>query len=138
MDDEFISTMGGCLCGAIRYEVDGELTNISNCHCGMCRQQSGAAFSTFAAIDSDGFQWVSGEEQISQYESSPGGFRIFCKVCGSILGVVEDGSVTMISLGSVSGDPGVRPAEHIFVGSKAPWYEIRDDLPQYLEWPPSD
>ena len=133
-----MSTNGGCLCGAVRYEVDGELTTVVNCHCGICRRLSGTAFSAFAFIDPDGFRWVSGEEQLSRYESSPGASRIFCKACGSILAVAEGESVAVISLGSVSGDPGVRPAAHVYVGSKAPWYEIRDDLPQHLELPPAD
>ena len=104
----------------------------------MCRQQSGTAFATAGFVDADDFKWTEGEELISLYESSSGVKRIFCKVCGSNLGVMEKGRVAMISLGTVSGDPGVRPADHIFVGSKAPWYEITDDLPQYDELPPDE
>ena len=84
------------------------------------------------------FHWTEGENLIARYESSLGAFRIFCKVCGSNLGATEEGRVTLIFLGTVSGDPGVRPAEHIFVASKAPWHEITDDLPQYDEFPPSE
>ena len=133
-----MSISGTCLCGDIGYEITGGLSNVGHCHCAMCRQQSGGAFGTTGFVDADEFHWSKGEDLLSRYESSPGVKRIFCKVCGSNLGVMEKGRVTMISLGSVSGDPGVRPADHIFVGSKAPWYEITDNLPQYDEFPPTE
>ena len=133
-----MSISGRCLCGGIRYDVTGEITYAGNCHCAMCRQQSGSAFITAGFVDPDEFRWTQGEDLVARYESSPGSFRIFCKECGSNLGTIEKGQVTMIFLGTVSGDPGVRPAEHIFVGSKAPWYEINDDLPRYDEFPPSE
>ena len=133
-----MSISGSCLCGDIGYEISGELTSVGHCHCTMCRQQSGGAFGTTGFVDADEFHWSKGEELLSRYESSPGVFRIFCKACGSNLGVIEKGQVTMISLGTVSGDPGVRPTDHIFVGSKAPWYEITDKLPQYDEFPPTE
>ena len=132
------SISGGCLCGGIRYEIAGEITSAGNCHCTMCRQQSGGAFTTAGFVAPGEFHWTEGEDLIARYESSPGAFRIFCKVCGSNLGAIEEERVTLIFLGTVSGDPGVRPAEHIFVGSKAPWHEITDDLPQYDEFPPSE
>lgn len=133
-----MSISGRCLCGGIRYDITGELTNAGNCHCAMCRQQSGGAFTTAGFVEPDEFRWTQGEDLVARYESSPGFFRIFCKVCGSNLGIIEKGRVTMIFFGAVSGDPGIRPAEHIFVGSKAPWYEITDDLPQHDEFPPSE
>ena len=131
------SISGRCLCGGIRYEITGEITGAGHCHCAMCRQQSGAAFMTAGFVAPGEFHWTEGEDLIAHYESSPGAFRIFCKVCGSNLGAMEDEQVILIFLGTVSGDPGIRPAEHIFVASKAPWHEITDDLPQYGEFPPS-
>jgi hypothetical protein len=50
--------------------------------------------------------------------------------------LTDSGKITEVVLGTVDGDPGMRPGEHIFVGSKAPWYEIADALPQFEEWPP--
>jgi hypothetical protein len=102
------------------------------------RRQSGLAFGVTAAIESDSFQWITGEELLSTYQSSPEASRIFCRICGSNFGVMEDGEVTYLSLGTVTGDPGSRLADHIFVGSKAPWYEIADCLPQHDEWPQAD
>ena len=128
---------GGCLCGAMRYEVDGPLFDVSNCHCSMCRRFHGAAFSTYARVDARDFRWLQGEANLGVYEPSPGQGWGFCKTCGSSLGVPGDGKLISITLGSVEGDPGVRATEHIFVGSKAPWHEIGDALPQHDSWPPA-
>jgi hypothetical protein len=127
---------GGCLCGAMRYEVDGPLTDVSNCHCSMCRRFHGAAFATYAKIGVEHFRWLSGSDLLSVYETSPGIGWAFCRICGSSLGVPEGGKLREITLGSLDTDPGVRPAEHIFVGSKAAWFEITDTLPQHDTWPP--
>jgi hypothetical protein len=127
---------GGCLCGAMRYEVDGPLTDVGHCHCSMCRRFHGAAFGTYAKVDSARFRWLSGSELLTVYETSPGIGWAFCRVCGSSLGVPRDGKLIEITLGTLASDPGVRPTEHIFVGSKAPWFEINDALPQHDEWPP--
>ena len=75
---------------------------------------------------------------VTSFESAPTVHRCFCSVCGSQLGVIvgEGKGLDWITLSSIDGEPGVRPEAHIFVGSKAPWYEITDDLPQFEEWPP--
>jgi hypothetical protein len=73
---------------------------------------------------------------VERYESSPGRERCFCRKCGSPLVSTDRGNVTEVVLGTVDGDPGVRPGEHIFVRSKAPWYEIADALPRFEAWPP--
>jgi hypothetical protein len=102
----------------------------------MCRKSHGAAFATWAMIEPNQFRWTSGVALVERYESSPGRARCFCRRCGSPLAAVHTGMVTEVVLGTVDGDPGVRPREHIFVGSKAPWYEIGDALPQSEDWPP--
>ena len=127
---------GGCLCGAMRYEVDGPLTDVSNCHCSMCRRFHGAAFATYAKIGVEHFRWLSGQDLLTVYETSPGIGWAFCRICGSSLGVPMHGKLSEITLGSLDTDPGVRPAEHIFVGSKAAWFEITDTLARHDTWPP--
>jgi hypothetical protein len=122
---------GGCLCGRMRYEIDGPLTEVGNCHCSMCRRFHGAAFATYAKIDAENFRWLSGQDLMTVYESSPGMGWAFCRICGSSLGVPTRGKLSDLALGLLDTDPGVRPTEHIFVGSKAAWYEITDTLPQY-------
>ena len=119
---------GSCLCGGVQYEILGEPKDVAYCHCSMCRRALGAAFGAYARVDADEFTWLSGEKLIVTYESSPSVYRCFCRICGSPLGAVgESGKLSWVSLGTVIGDPEVRPEAHIFVGSKAPWHEITDD-----------
>ncbi len=127
---------GRCLCGGVRYEIDGPLTEVDNCHCSMCRRFHGAAFATYAKVSADNFRWLTGQDLVTIYENSPGIGWAFCRVCGSSLGVPSHGKLGDIALGALDSDPGVRPTEHIFVGSKAKWFEITDALPQHDERPP--
>ena len=128
---------GGCLCGKVRYQITGPLFAIDHCHCSMCRRQHGAAFATYADFDPSHFAWVSGEALVKTYNPPEGDGWCFCSECGSTLGGTNNGKVTAITLGTTEGDPGVAPESHIFVGSKAQWYNIGDDLPQFEERPPA-
>jgi hypothetical protein len=124
---------GKCECGAVRYSVADEFLYASNCHCSRCRAATGSAFKPFAGIErekleitggSDGLLIV-GEETLNDTR---------CAKCGSLLfSVVRDGAFVHVALGSLVDAPSLRPTKHIFVGSKAPWFEITDDLPQFEE-----
>jgi hypothetical protein len=127
---------GGCLCGAVYYQISGPLFNADHCHCSMCRRQHGAAFSTYAGLNPEDFSWVAGADLVKTYEIPNGGGWCFCSECGSTLAGTDNGRVTTITLGTVVGDPGIRPESHIFVGSKACWHEVSDELPQFEERPP--
>lgn len=129
---------GGCLCGRVRYRITGPLFNADNCHCSMCRRQHGAAYSTYADFDPAEFHWICGAEFVKTYAPREGGGWCFCSECGSSLAGTEDGRITSITLGTVEGDPGIRPQLHIFTGSRAPWHQITDDLAQFEERPPPD
>ena len=126
---------GSCLCKGVRFEIDGELTPATNCHCAMCRKAHGAAFGTYAGFKSSQFRLLACAALIKRYPSSPGILRTFCANCGSTLQWLRASQPEEmdIALGTLDDDPGVRPAMHIFVGSKAPWHEIADALPQYKE-----
>lgn len=126
-----MAVQGGCLCGAVRYQIDGQLFDVENCHCSMCRRFHGAAFSTYAKFNPEDFRWLQGESKVVVYRSSPGQGWAFCRTCGSSLGLPGGDKLIEITLGTVDGDPGVRPERHTFVGSKASWYEILDPLPQH-------
>ena len=124
---------GGCLCGSVRYQISGSLNDADHCHCSMCRRQHGAAFATYADVEPGQFKWTSGRELTKVFETPSGDGWCFCGECGSSLAGTVNGEVTSITLGTIEGDPGIRPSAHIFVGSKAAWDEIADDLPQYDE-----
>ena len=128
---------GTCLCGEVAWQFDGSVELINFCHCSMCRKVHGAPFGAFAHGNASEFRWLRGATSISRYQSSPNIFRCFCQVCGSSVPVLE-GTEVCIPAGGIDGDPGVRPSVHIFVGSKAPWYEITDALPQFDGFPPDE
>ena len=130
---------GSCLCGSVRYEIEGPLSAITLCHCSQCRKAHGAAFGAYARVDAAGFRWVAGESDVAAFQSSPDVMRTFCKRCGSRLQFlrVSRPQSFSIAVGTLDEDPGVRPMHHIFVGSKAPWFEIADALPRHAERPPA-
>ena len=129
---------GSCLCGGVRYEVDGRIGPALNCHCSMCRKVTGAAFRSRVAVPRKNFRWVAGEDLLTLYASSPTTTRTFCKICGSTLvSLFHDNPETLgLPMGTLDDDPGIRPTFHVFVGSKASWFEISDGLPQFEGFPP--
>jgi len=126
---------GGCLCGGVRYEISGELSEICFCHCKMCQRLHGTPFGSYAAVHPRQHRYTGGEELIGEYQSSPDAVRTFCSRCGSKLAFRNSRAPDeiWIAAGTFDGDPGVRPGSHIFVDSKAPWFEITDDLKQFSE-----
>jgi hypothetical protein len=130
---------GSCLCGSVRYEIRGEPGPIVFCHCSQCRKMHGAAFGTYFRVNRADFTLVSGEADIMSFRSSDDVLRTFCGRCGSTLQFVRESRSDSFSvaIGTLDDDPGIRPSHHIFVGSKAPWYEIADDLPRFDERKPA-
>ncbi len=127
---------GGCQCGAIRYRVEGEILEVSHCHCGMCRRMHGAAYGTYAGVRTAAFRWLRGASSVTEYPSSPGVMRTFCSVCGSTLQALFDEAphILYLTMGTVDGNPPHPEPFHIFTGSRAPWHEITDGCEQYEEW----
>ena len=127
---------GSCLCKRVQYEIESEFEDVLNCHCSMCRKLHASAFRTRAKIKSSGWKTIAGENFIKFYESSPGEHKGFCSECGSSLYTKFDAHPDIFGfpLGTLDTDPGVKAARHVFVGSKAPWHDITDDLPQLEEY----
>ncbi|HET6174639.1 MAG TPA: GFA family protein [Gaiellales bacterium] len=124
---------GGCWCGAVRYEVADAFRYAANCHCSRCRAATGSAFKPFAGIERAKLQVSRGLDAVTICgDENWNDTR--CRECGSFLfSVVRDGAYVHVAMGSLADVPAIRPTHHIFVGSKAPWFEITDDLPQYDE-----
>lgn len=124
--------LGSCLCGGVKYEVSGEIQAVTNCHCSLCRKMSGSAFSSGATVPAASFRFISGQELLREWESSPGYHRVFCGRCGSPLIKRKDGDPESLRLrvGTLDSDPAVKASKHTHVRSKAPWVEIQDGLPQ--------
>ncbi|HEY1368117.1 MAG TPA: GFA family protein, partial [Gaiellaceae bacterium] len=104
------------------------------CHCSRCRAATGSAFKPFAGIEREKLEVADGRDRLLvRGDDDLNDTR--CAECGSLLfSVVRDGEWVHVALGSLVDAPSVRPTAHIFVGSKAPWFEITDDLPQYEEY----
>ena len=122
------------MCGAVRYTVEDAFVYAMNCHCSNCRAATGSAFKAFAGIEREKLELREGADQLLVFgEDVLNDTR--CAVCGSFLfSVVRDGAYVHVALGSLVDEPTLRPTKHIFVGSKAPWFEITDDLPQFEEY----
>ena len=128
---------GGCLCGAVRYEIDGRTSAIWMCHCSKCRRGSGSAFAASTLCRLPSFRWVRGEESIAAWTSPTGYPSRFCRTCGSLLPLVrEDQGNVVLPAGSLDAPAAPRLLRHIFVGSKAPWWSITDELPCHEEHAP--
>jgi hypothetical protein len=124
---------GSCACGRVRYEIRGALIGpVTYCHCWRCRKHSGSSFGTTAGVKAAEFFVVSGERLLSSWESSPGVQRFFASCCGSPIYKRQQASPALIGfrLGTLDTDPSRRADMHFMVGSKAPWVELHDSLPQ--------
>ena len=127
---------GSCLCGGVTFEA-AQVPLIVLCHCSICRKANGSAFESGAAVPVADFKLITGGDLIQRFESSPGVLRSFCRVCGSrVPSKSRDGKIYFVPAGLLDADPGVKPALHMFVGSKAPWWDITDALPQFEKWVP--
>jgi len=125
---------GRCECGAVRYRVADEFRYAANCHCSRCRAATGSAFKAFAGIEREKLELIDGADNLL-IVGEPTLNDTRCGTCGSLLfSVVREGAYVHVAMGSLVDEPGIRPTEHIFVGSKAPWFEITDDLPQNEEY----
>jgi hypothetical protein len=120
---------GGCLCGAVRFEVTEPLVSSGYCHCTRCQRRTGTAASPGARIAPGSLRVLAGEEHIRAYEPEDGFAKVFCTACGSSLWSrsQEDPDVYSIRLGAFDGDPGIRPTYRQFVAYAAPWEPIPDD-----------
>jgi hypothetical protein len=126
---------GSCLCGKVRFEVQGAFVEAHHCHCSRCRKTHGAAFATYACMPASGVRVVSGETDIASYRSSPPVRRSFCQTCGSRLFFQHDAvpQLMFVAAGSLDdvGASALPIDAHCFVGSKADWWAIHDDLARH-------
>ncbi len=125
---------GGCLCGAVRYELRAPVAPLVNCHCRFCRRAHGAAFVTTVAVPSGRLRFTSGEDAIARHEG-----RFFCGTCATRLFNRAEAfpDLTMLMAASLDEPPDDEPAAHYNVESMAPWHRIRDDAPRFDGFPPA-
>jgi hypothetical protein len=124
---------GSCQCGEVRYTVADEFLYALICHCSQCRRVTGSAFKPFGGIERAKLEVTQGQIRIWGDVMT---HDAHCKLCGSLLySIVNEATIAHVTYGTLIDPPTLQPQAHIWVGSKAPWYEIRDDLPQHAELP---
>ena len=124
---------GQCLCGAVKIEIHGAITDIIHCHCSLCRKSSGTAYATNGFVLSSEFSLVQGKELLSAFSLKQGRQRHFCSRCGSPVysSSAADPTRIRIRLGMLDSEITERPISHNFVSSKAGWDDLDADLPRY-------
>lgn len=134
------SIRGSCLCGSIVFEIDPPFQRMMHCHCMRCRKSSGAGHATNIALDPKQFRWIAGEELIQRFDlpTAKSFSKWFCGSCGCPVPRMRRGGPFMIvPAGSLDSAPPMKPTDHIFWASRAPWSCESGGLPTHTEMPTS-
>jgi hypothetical protein len=120
---------GGCLCGAVSFEISAPFLSAGYCHCTHCQRRTGTGSSANARVPKAGFRLLSGEQQLRAFTPPEGVPKLFCAICGSALfsGDPFSDEQVAVRLGALDGDPGIRPQYRQFVTSAVCWEPIPDD-----------
>lgn len=137
---------GSCLCGRVRFEIDGQLSVPGSCHCISCRKSTGSAFAAGALVGAHQLRWVSGLDELASHPRRGEELHhYFCRRCGSSLVTAREGAFSSgraggdsvgVHLGCLDGNPRICLGQHLNVSQKASWFEICDSLPQFETLPP--
>lgn len=129
---------GRCLCGALRYRVTEEPTNVAYCDCRMCQRRRGAPMVTTLDVPVDGFAFIQGE--LAACQSSPAAHRVFCRDCSTEIyfSQTDDPTGRSLNLGTLDDPEAVQPRMHIWTDSQLSWFNINDDLPRHGKYPSQD
>jgi hypothetical protein len=139
LEDAAVS--GSCLCGAVAFAAATIPTRVVNCYCSLCRRSRAAAFSSTLLVGREAFRWDRGEARIRSYAMpTPRKYGTdFCAECGSPVPNAAGGAaMVMLPTGAIDSPLPSLPAVHLYVGSKASWYDIADAWPQFEELPPPE
>ena len=129
---------GGCMCGAVRYELLSDPVDCGWCHCRTCQLNSGAPAMVFASVPEADLVWTKGAEKVRRARSSSFGHREFCGECGTPLLMRVDHQPQTIdfSVAALDDPEAVEPSFHIFWGSRIGWFDPPDDLPRHDKFRP--
>jgi len=129
---------GSCLCGAVRFRIEGPFSAFQYCHCSRCRKHTGSAHAANIFVPVGQFEWEQGEDQVRRFELPSAKYWScgFCTTCGSSLPwLSKTGKAVIVPAGSLDDDPGERPQRNVYFGSRAPWYEHASELDTYDTFP---
>lgn len=123
---------GGCLCGACRYEFEGETDDVAHCHCSMCRRASGGTVNTWVTVEKTHFRWLAGEPKT--YRSSERAQRFFCPTCGAqLVFAFDDSEYLDVTVATLDRAHSVVPTRHVWYGNRLPWLHLDEHLPTELQ-----
>ena len=131
--------IGSCLCGKVGYQITGNMGVFQYCHCSRCRKFTGSAHAANLFTSPDDFRWIRGEEHVGRFDPQDTKYfaTCFCKHCGSSLPwLSKSNKVVVIPAGTLDEDPGIRPSQNIFCGSRPGWYTPASSIPEHEEMPP--
>lgn len=129
---------GSCLCGAVKYQVNGEPQRFYHCHCSRCRKSSGTGHASNLLLSNADLAFTSGESLIKQFKvpEAKRFTRQFCSHCGSqVARFVPELDAVIIPAGSLDGEIPIKPQARIFWESRADWSCDGDSLPRYAQYP---
>jgi len=130
---------GKCLCGEVRFELSGELPNLYQCHCSLCRKATGSSANAACKVSRAQLTWRAGEQLIHKYESASGFKSHFCSRCGSPLpNPTAQDSAWWVPVGLLDDGAGMQVAAHVFVASRAPWDVIAEVGEHFDEMPDAE
>lgn len=131
---------GSCFCAQVSYEISGNIGIFQYCHCSRCRKVTGSAHAANLFVAPGQFKWMGGEELVGHYDPPETKYfaTSFCKNCGSSLPwLSKSGLAVIVPAGSLDEDPGIRPSQNVFCGSRSAWYTPASSLVEYEEMPPA-
>jgi hypothetical protein len=122
---------GSCLCGAVRFEVEGNFRRFYLCHCGRCRKGTGSAHAANLFASGADLRWVTGKDRVTRFTlPSTRHSKCFCSTCGSALPyVASDGAWVVVPAGSLDSDVTLKPDAHIFGSRRASWDNDFREIP---------
>ena len=128
---------GSCLCGDIKYEIDGEFENFYLCHCKSCRKDTGSVHAANMFSTNSGLKWLKGEKEVKVFNfNGSGHIKAFCPNCGSALPNIQmNGSLLVVPAGSLDTDIPFKPTCHIYLSERANWDNDLESIPKYKELP---
>ena len=128
---------GSCLCGAVRYEVDGEFERFYLCHCEHCRKDTGSAHGANLFSSQATLKWIAGQDKVTFFNlPSTRHSRSFCSVCGSALPSSQaEGKLIVVPAGSLDTAVDKKPDAHLFISSKAGWDTGLEEIPKMEKYP---
>lgn len=118
---------GECLCGEVAFEIEGELPNLYQCHCSLCRKATGSIANAATFVEGKRFRWLSGQPNVSSFQKPTGYRSDFCSACGSLVpNQLRDTDLIWVPAGLLDGDMASQVSVHLHLSSSAPWAQESD------------